>query len=107
MKRDWAICPAGQVTPAPSPCPASGLANVGVNSAVAPLLNLWPVENGPELLSNGSPSGIAESFSHPPQHHNEDFGTTRFDDNLSSKDLLFGVYTVDSRLPQLRPRPTP
>jgi Carboxypeptidase regulatory-like domain len=69
---------------------------VGVNSAVVPLLNLWPVANGPELLSNGNASGIAEAFSHPPQHINEDFGTTRFDDNLSNKDLLFAVYTVDS-----------
>ena len=69
---------------------------VGVNSAVAPLLNLWPVQNGPELLTNGNPSGIAEAFSHPPQHIHEDFGTTRFDDNLGSKDLLFAVYTVDA-----------
>jgi hypothetical protein len=69
---------------------------VGVNASVAPLLNLWPVQNGPELLSSGNPSGIAEAFSHPPQHINEDFGTTRFDDNLSNKDLLFAVYTVDS-----------
>ncbi len=63
---------------------------VGVNAAVAPLLSLWPVQNGPELGS-----GIAEAFSHPPQHIREDFGTTRFDDNLGSKDLLFAVYTVD------------
>jgi hypothetical protein len=69
---------------------------IGVNSSVASLLNLWPVQNGPELLSNGNPSGIAEAFSHPPQHINEDFGTTRFDDNLSGKDLLFAVYTVDA-----------
>ena len=68
---------------------------VGVNPAVTPLLNLWPVQNGPELLSNGNPSGIAEAFSHPPQHIQEDFGTTRLDDNLSSKDLLFAVYSVD------------
>ena len=34
---------------------------VGVNAAVAPLLNLWPAQNGPELGS-----GIAEAFSHPP-----------------------------------------
>jgi hypothetical protein len=68
---------------------------VGVNSAVAPLLNLWPVQNGPELLSGGNPSGIAEAFSHPPQHIREDFGTLRGDANLSSKDLLFAVYTVD------------
>jgi hypothetical protein len=63
---------------------------VGVNSAVQPLLALWPVANGPELGG-----GIAEAFSHPEQKIREDFGTTRFDDNLGSKDLLFAVYTVD------------
>ena len=63
---------------------------IGVNPAVAPLLALWPVQNGPELGS-----GIAEAFSHPPQHIREDFGTTRLDDNIGSKDLLFAVYTVD------------
>src|ERR1035437_5750075 len=63
---------------------------VGVNSAVQPLLALWPVANGPELGS-----GIAEAFSHPKQLIQEDFGTARFDDNLGEKDLLFAVYTVD------------
>ena len=63
---------------------------VGVNPSVQPLLALWPVANGPDLGS-----GIAEAFSHPQQRIREDFGTTRFDDNLSSKDLLFAVYTVD------------
>jgi hypothetical protein len=63
---------------------------IGVNAAVAPLLSLWPMQNGPELGS-----GIAEAFSHPPQHIREDFGTARFDDNLGGKDLLFAVYTVD------------
>ena len=63
---------------------------------VRPLLALWPVANGPELLNpNGTPSGIAEAFSNPPQHVREDFGTTRIDANLTGKDLLFGVYTVD------------
>lgn len=68
---------------------------VGVDAAVTPLLALWPVQNGPELLSNGHPSGIAQAFSHPPQHIREDFGTTRLDANLSGNDLLFAVYTVD------------
>ena len=63
---------------------------VGVNAAVQPLLALWPVANGPNLGS-----GIAEAFSHPKQTIREDFGTTRFDANLSSKDLLFAVYTID------------
>ena len=63
---------------------------VGVNAAVQPLLALWPAANGPDLGS-----GIAEAFSHPQQKIREDFGTTRFDDNLAANDLLFGVYTVD------------
>ncbi len=63
---------------------------VGVAPSVVPLLSLWPVQNGPELGS-----GIAEAFSHPLQAIREDFGTTRFDYNISDKDTLFGVYTVD------------
>lgn len=63
---------------------------VGVNPASAPLLALWPRQNGPELGS-----GIAESFSNPLQRIREDFGTARADDNFSSKDFAFGVYTVD------------
>lgn len=63
---------------------------VGVDPAVQPLLALWPAVNGPELGA-----GIAESFSHPKQRIHEDFGTTRFDQNLSGNDLLFAVYTVD------------
>ncbi|RRA50181.1 TonB-dependent receptor [Acidipila sp. EB88] len=63
---------------------------------VAALLNLWPVQNGPELLgSTGLQTGIAEAFSSPTQHIREEFGTVRFDANLSANDLLFGVYTVD------------
>ncbi len=64
--------------------------------AVAPLLNLWPLQNGPELLdSKGHLTGIAEAFSSPTQHIREDFGTARFDANLSANDLLFAVYTAD------------
>jgi len=63
---------------------------VGVAPSVVPLLSLWPVQNGPELGG-----GIAEAFSHPLQTIREDFGTTRFDYNLSQKDTLFGVYTID------------
>jgi hypothetical protein len=66
------------------------------SSIVRPLLALWPVANGPELLNpNGTPSGIAEAFANPPQHVREDFRTTRIDANLTANDLLFGVYTAD------------
>jgi len=58
-------------------------------ASVQPLLALWPV--GTTELGGG----IAEAFSNPPQHVREDFGTARVDDNLSQKDLLFAVYTVD------------
>ena len=58
--------------------------------SVQPLLALWPVANGPELGS-----GIAEAFSHPEQHIREDFGTTRFDANLNSRDQIVAVYTID------------
>ena len=63
---------------------------VGVDAAVAPLLALWPEQNGPELGG-----GIGEAFNHPKQHIREDFGTVRVDNNLSDKDLLFAVYTID------------
>jgi hypothetical protein len=72
------------------------LTPVTLGSGVAGLLNLWPVQNGPELLSStGLPTGIAEAFGSAPQHIREDFGTTRFDTNLTPNDLLFAVYTID------------
>jgi len=65
-------------------------------ASIQPLLGLWPVANGPELLtSTGASSGIAKAFSNPLQHIREDFGTTRLDQNISGKDFLSGIYTVD------------
>lgn len=63
---------------------------VGIDQSARALLALWPVQNGPELGS-----GIAEAFSNPLQRIREDFGTARADYNISDKDLLFGVYTID------------
>ncbi len=64
--------------------------------SIQPLLALWPVANGPELLtSTGANSGIAEAFSNPRQHIREDFGTLRFDQILSENDSLAAVYTID------------
>jgi hypothetical protein len=58
--------------------------------AVQPLLALWPSPNGPELGG-----GIALAYSHPLQTIREDFGTTRFDYNVSNNDSLLAVYTID------------
>ncbi len=83
--------PCKLVTPAPDPCPASGLYYVGVASSVAPLLALWPVSTA------GAPDfgGIAEVFSSPLQTIRDDFGTTRIDQIFSTSDMLTGVYTID------------
>jgi hypothetical protein len=67
--------------------------------SIRPLLALWPVANGPELLtSTGANSGIAEAFSNPLQRVREDFGTARFDQVFSDKDSLSAAYTVDDSL---------
>ena len=65
-------------------------------ASIRPLLALWPVANGPELLtSTGTASGIAEAFSNPSQTIREDFGTARLDQVFTDKDSLAAVYTVD------------
>jgi hypothetical protein len=87
---DVTLVPDNQARQGFVPNSSGVLTNVGVASSAAPLLALWPVGNGPDLGD-----GIAEAFSHPLQRVREDFGTARIDGNLSAKDTLFGVYTVD------------
>ncbi len=79
--------PCKLVTPAPNPCPASGLAFVGVS----PLINLWPTP------SAGAPDfgGISEAFNNPLQTIRDNFGTVRLDQIFSDHDQLNAVYTVD------------
>ncbi len=74
--------------------------NYGIAPGVAALFNLWPIANGPELLDSktGLPTGIAQAFSSPIQHIREDFGTSRFDANITPSDLLFAVYTIDDSI---------
>src|SRR5580693_2232996 len=65
-------------------------------ASIQPLLDLWPVANGPELLTSlGAPSGIAEAFSNPVQRIREDFGTARLDQISTDHDSFAGVYTAD------------
>ena len=72
--------------------------------SVQPLLALWPVANGQELLtSTGAPSGIAEAFSNPPQNIREDFGTARFDQTLSQTRIPFRQFTPPTTAKHIRP----
>ncbi|QNI30533.1 carboxypeptidase regulatory-like domain-containing protein [Alloacidobacterium dinghuense] len=59
--------------------------------SVQPLLNLWPTPPGDAPDFNG----IAQVFSSPLQTIREDFGTVRFDLNISPKDTFSTVYTID------------
>ena len=83
--------PCTLVTPAPNPCPASGLVDVGVAPGVAPLLTVWPVQS-PNAHDFG---GIAEAFNSPLQTIRDDFGTARLDRVISQRDSMSGVYTID------------
>jgi hypothetical protein len=79
--------PCKLVSPTPNPCPASGLAFVGVS----PLINSWPTP------TPGAPDfgGIAEAFNNPLQTIRDDFGTVRLDHIFSAADTLNAVYTID------------
>jgi Carboxypeptidase regulatory-like domain len=85
------MLPCQLVTPAPNPCPDSGLVNVGVAPSVVPLLALWPLQspNAPDF------GGIAEAFNDPLQTIRDDFGTTRLDHVFTDQDTLSAVYTID------------
>jgi hypothetical protein len=60
-----------------------------------PYFAFWPAANGPELLSNGQPSGSAFAYETPKQTIREDFGTAHFDYNLRDRDRLSASYTID------------
>jgi len=66
-----------------------------LNKAMLPYTSLWPQPNGPELLVNGLPSGVALSYNNPKQSIREDFGTVRIDHKLGSRDTVAAVYTID------------
>jgi hypothetical protein len=90
------------------PNPTTGqLQNIGLAPGIAAFLPLWPLPNGPELLSNtGLPTGAAFFYSNPVQAIREDFGNIRADETLSAKDTLSQIYTVDDGQ-SLTPQPIP
>lgn len=66
-----------------------------LNPAMLKYMEMWPVANGPELYSNGQPTGIALSYNNPRQSIREDFGTARGDYVISDRDTLTAAYTID------------
>jgi Carboxypeptidase regulatory-like domain len=79
--------PCNLISPAPAPCPVSGLAFV----KVSPLINAWPAP------SPGAPDfgGISEAFNNPLQIIRDNFGTARLDHIFSEKDTVGAIYTID------------
>ncbi|HYR44535.1 MAG TPA: carboxypeptidase-like regulatory domain-containing protein, partial [Terriglobia bacterium] len=88
--------PCNVITPAPSPCPASGYAQVpNLKQGMLPYANaFWPAPNGSEVLVNGLPSGTAYNFNSGVQATHEEFGLLRLDYLVSPKDSLYGNYTI-------------
>ena len=85
-----------------TPTPVNGL-----NSAMLPYMNFWPVSQSQE--ANGSyatSAGTAKYISNPLQSVNEDFGTARLDYLLGHRDTLSGAYTNDTGT-SLLPQPDP
>lgn len=66
-----------------------------LNTSMLPYMTLWPLPNGPELLSNGVASGAALSYNNPKESIREDFGTLRTDYLIRDRDTVSAVYTID------------
>jgi len=61
-------------------------------ASVKPFLNLWPES---PIEACPTECEIAKYFSSPLQTIREDFGTVRMDHNISARDFLASVYTID------------
>jgi carboxypeptidase family protein len=61
-----------------------------LDTRMLPFMALWPEPNGPNIGG-----GIAQFSANPKQSIREDFGTVRFDQNLSQKDNLSVSDTFD------------
>ena len=90
------VVPDAQVRQGAFPNAAGVYAPVAnLNRSMLPYFSFWPQANGPELLSNGLPSGTAFSYNNPKQTIREDFGTVRSDYTIRDRDTLSATYTID------------
>jgi outer membrane receptor protein involved in Fe transport len=85
------LLPCKVITPAPNPCPASGVAPLpGFKPAVAPYFILWPL---PNIRNFGDGTGLnSTNFVQPAT---EDYTLTRMDFHLSDKDNFYWRYIYD------------
>ncbi|MGH9786142.1 MAG: carboxypeptidase regulatory-like domain-containing protein, partial [Terriglobia bacterium] len=88
--------PCNLITPAPSPCPASGYAAApNLKPGMLPFFRYFPEPNGPPVPgANGLPTGTAKRFSNPSRKVREDFGLLRYDYTMSGADSWSVNYTV-------------
>src|SRR5499427_2557606 len=80
------------VNTAANACPDRGayIPVTNLKTGILPYANyFWPAPNGPELLSDGLPTGTAKAIGNPRRKVREDFGLIRFDNTTSTKDSLF------------------
>jgi len=78
-------------------CPASGYALVpNLKLGILPYVqNFYPAPNGPEVLTNGLPSGTAYNYNSAVEPRHENFGLVRFDYVISLRDTFSANYTID------------
>src|SRR5881397_315584 len=82
-------------TAAACPNPGAYVTAPNLVPGILPFMRYWPAQNGPELLQNGLPTGSAYSYTNPWRPVNEDFGLTRGDYNLSTKDSISASFNAD------------
>src|SRR5882724_6236464 len=86
------------VNTAANACPNRGayVPVTNLKTGMLPYSNyFWPAANGPELLTDGLPTGTAKAISNPKRKVREDFGLLRFDNTISTKDSFFVNFNAD------------
>jgi len=86
------------VNTAANACPNRGayVPVTNLKTGMLPYSNyFWPAANGPELLTDGLPTGTAKAIGNPKRKVREDFGLLRFDNTISTKDSFFVNFNAD------------
>jgi len=81
---------------------SGGFTNVGISPLTAPILSLYPLPNGPEVIRNGQQTGVGVYNSIANRIQNENYVLGRGDYVISNKDSVFFRYVSD-RANQISP----